>query len=377
MDDKDSQTPDSSPVTENQPTFDPVSAYSPPQPSPAPAPILGPAPLPPAPVDAPPAAVADKKNSPGILVLQWLTYAFWGWCILALAWLTALSIDFLVTKTSTLDFDGSFIAYSLAAVIVLYVIALGSDIVYSRFEPQKKTGPATIIMVIHAVIFALFGIGSLIAAAFAIVNMLIDNSSSDGGGGPVVTLLTSLIIFVVYALTLVRTLHPAKIPNVTKIFWIAITVIILVVTSIGIFGPVAHTRLTRDDRLIEDSLPSLSQNINTYAKRNSKLPDSLETVKPSAGEDAKQLIDKKLVEYTPNTKQAQFEPLDLSRQSSLSVSTPTPISYYRLCVTFAAEKTDSYGYSDDYYSDEGDTSPDTYTHDKGKVCYDLQTDYGH
>lgn len=377
MDDKNNSVPDNAPTAaDNLSTQEPAPEYRPPeQETPLPT-----TPLPTAPVLAPAPVVVtgDKRNTPLTLVLQWLTYAFWGWFILALSLLTYLSMGYIVNSAGS-GIDGTFTAYSLAAVIVLFVIALACDIIYSRSEPEKKTGPATIIMVIHAVIFALCGIGALISAVFAIVNMLIDNSSTSDIDGPVVTLISSLLIFVVYGIVLIRTLHPVKIPHVTQMFWVVIGIITAAVIAVSVFGPVAHARLTRDDRLIEESLPSLSQDINNYAAQNGSLPKSLEAVKESADTNVKDFIDKKLVTYTPNIKPAKkpatTTSFDMMNGTSSSAAASRAISYYRLCVSYKAEKTDSYGYDDITSVEEGETSPNTYSHAKGKVCYNLQTDY--
>lgn len=54
---------------------------------------------------------------------------------------------------------------------------------------------------------------------------------------------------------------------------------------------------------------------------------------------------------------------------------PDRTSYrYTLCVTYKAKKgNDTYRAS---YQVE-DVSPETYTHDAGRVCYDLQTSYNY
>ena len=50
---------------------------------------------------------------------------------------------------------GSFDPYAVAAVLVLLPVSFITDFFYSKREPGKKTGAATIVMVIHAVLYAL------------------------------------------------------------------------------------------------------------------------------------------------------------------------------------------------------------------------------
>src|SRR5680860_463031 len=106
--------------------------------------------------------VEPKINTPGIIVLQWLTYAFWGLTVFATSLLSASVIAYFITPTNNNDFS----AYATAAVLVLLPISVICDIFYSKQEPEHKTGASSIIMIIHAVFFALFSIGALIAIVF-------------------------------------------------------------------------------------------------------------------------------------------------------------------------------------------------------------------
>lgn len=330
--------------------------------------------------------VTASANSPGVLVLQWLTYAFWGWTILALAWLTAISVGFFVNPDSSIARESSVIAYSLAAVMVLFVISLICDAFYSRHEPVNKQGGAVIIMIIHAVIFALFGIGALITAVFAIVRLLIGDGDGSGYGdsGAVTTLITGLIITVVYAATLLRTVRPFKLKRSALLYWIFMGIVTITVTVLAIAGPTWNARMTRDDRLIERNLPQLSEIISSYTAKNDALPATLADVRDQATGDTRELIDRNLVEYKPGDKveqNASDMPLVAPAEGESARSIP-PIAQvetvyeYTLCVTYKAKKGDRGAYP--AYAPVGrQISPDMYYHDAGRVCYDLQTGYGY
>jgi hypothetical protein len=287
-----------------------------------------------------------------------LTYAFWGWTVLALSSLTVsiLTSFFLDTET------GEFTAYIIAAVLVLLPVAFVCDLFYSRKEPAKKTGPALAIMVIHAVIFAFIAIGSLITAVFMIVSMLI---STGGTEEKTVALVSALIVFIYYLLTFVRILNPTKIKHLAKVFRIGMLGTVGIIIVLGIVGPVMQERNLRDEKLIETNLDNLARSINNYTESNGSLPDSLSDLDVKG--DTKVLIDKNLVEYKPNVKPAKSEP---SSSSRLNYST-TQNYYYELCATFKKES--SYYESSSMGNDYTSSYAYGYSHPKGYYCYKLKT----
>lgn len=313
-------------------------------------------------------------NTPGTLVLQWLTYAFWGWTILALAWLTAISVGFYLDRNSASGSEVTVVAYSLAAVIVLFIISLICDIFYTRREPTEKHGASTLIMIIHAVIFALFGIGSLIVAVFAVVRLLIgDGSGSYGNSGALTTLITGLVIAVVYGATLLRTLRPFKLKNSSLLYWLFMALVTIAITALAIVGPTWSASETRDDRLIERGLPELSEAIRTHAAKSDTLPGNLSEVRDRASADAKSLIDRNLVEYKPGG-----EVVDGPEGSTPELFDNISRGFeYTLCVNYKAKKGDGSMYTDAKYQVGRDIMPNTYQHDAGRVCYDLVTNYAY
>lgn len=326
--------------------------------------------VPPAPAPTPPAAPASP-NSPGVVVLQWLTYAFWGWTVLALSSLTAAVLTTFIAQSDT----SAFSKYALAAILVLLPLSLACDIFYSKYEPVKKTGAATVVMVIHAVIFALFGIGSLIVAVFSVVQMLTGSGDSTPSQ---IALYTSLIIFVVYLAVFLRTLNLEQTPWIRKAFIAFMLVAVGTIGALGIFGPIAHERATRDDRLITSNLYEIQQAIEDYAKDNNKLPEKLSDV--NAKGDAAELIERNLVKYTPNTLKASTTTSPSSRSSRTTITPRTKTEfYYTLCVNYK-KPSSKYNSKKIYdpslaYPDDGEYSTYVYAsnHPAGEVCYKLKT----
>lgn len=354
-----------------------VPAPEPPQPQAPPEPVVPPVnPIYPQPqsnvppvFSATPAAQPPHKEGAdaSLIVLQWLTYAFWGWAVLSLSTLTTMVLSSFITKADT----GSFTPYAIAAVLVLLPIAFGCDYFYSKKEPEKKTGPENIVMIIHAVIFALCAIGSLILAVFFLVQIF--TSSSADNSGAQVGLYSSLIIAVYYVLTFLRTLNPVKLPWIQRSYKFIMLVTIGIIAILGVVGPVAAERSTRNDRLIDDGLPRLTNTINDYAEDNKKLPASLSDIKTTG--EAQKLIDDNLVQYKAvDTGQISATQTSGTTKSSLS-SRGSSALRYELCVTYKEKSR----YYDKYNSTSRYSDSDGYTeyinssaHPAGNVCYKLK-----
>lgn len=340
-------------------------------PAPQPQPAVQAMPYPSQPVQS---VAPTPANSPGLIVLQWLTYAFWGWTILAMSILTISVLANFITDAET----GGFTPYGIAAVLVLLPISIACDVFYSKQEPPKKAGAASIVMVIHAVIFALFGIGAVIAIVFSLVNMF---TSSTDTAGMQVSLYSAIIIAVLYAAVFLRTINPVRIPFVRRFFIIFMTVLVGIIAILGIVGPMAHERATRNDRLITTGLYNLKSSIDGYAKEKNKLPDTLKDLDLKG--DSKTLVDKDLVKYTANLKQPKKPYTTTSKYSTSSSSYASSTTYYyQLCVTFTKSSSNKYGSS--YSSNRADSDGyvsyiDTYSnHTSGENCYKIKTeDYGY
>lgn len=308
---------------------------------------------------APPDPVKPEANSPGVIVLQWLTYAFWGWTVIAMSVLTSIVLAHFMLEDANV---GESIIYGIAAIIVLLPVSVICDIFYSKKEPEKKIGFASVVMVIHAVIFGLSTIGALITVAFSVVNLIISSSSSEETQ---VVLFSALIITILSVAILLRTIMPKQLLHMRRYFIIFMIVAVGVIITLGIVGPVSETWATRNDRLIEDSLYNVERGIDNYVTSNKKLPNSLSDVDLTG--DAKKLVQDNLVTYKNDG--------EASEGSGYRAE-----SYYRyqLCVTYQkASDNDWMGgssssYLEDTNSDGYETSVSTYYHSAGETCYKLK-----
>ncbi len=288
----------------------------------------------------------------GQLILGWLTYALWGWTVLALSILLTTVIANLVSGADT----SSFTPYGIAAVIVLLPIAAVCDYFYSKHEQNKKTGGSLIIMVIHAVIFAIFCIGSLIGMVFSIVQLF---TSASNTSATMTALYSTSITAILYGAAFVRTLNPTKPRFIKKAFMVFMIIVTMVVVVLAIIGPVSYERSTRDDRLISENISYLQQAIDTYASDNGNLPAQLSDLQTTG--DATKLIKNGLVRYTAHTQAAT------SRSLSYSSGT-TKTFYYEFCVDYKKRSGTSYDSNADYTS-----YISAYSHPAGEVCYKLKT----
>lgn len=309
--------------------------------------------------------------SAGLVVLQWLTYAFWGWTVLALSILTSMVIANFIGGADV----GGATPYGIAAILVLLPISYICDVFYSKREPTHKSGPETLVMVIHAVLFALFGIGALIFAVFAMIKLLTSGTDVDS---TLTALLSSLIIAVYYGLTFLRTLNPAQLRWIQRYYKFVMLITISIIAILGIIGPVAKERSLRDDKLIVQALPELNYTIQSYAQDNKKLPDNLQEL--DLEDDTKQLVDRNLVTYKPEdsiTEEGNDTVSNNNRPSKPLPGTAKAGTVYRyqLCVTYKEKSGSSSGYEDlSSYDSSGYTNYlSTYQHKAGNVCYKLKT----
>lgn len=145
----------------------------------------------------------NNSHSAGVFILQWVTYALWGWTLLVLSWVIFALVLSILNESSI----GELILYPISALVILLPASIVADSFYGKKEPKTKKGGALAIMVIHVVIYVLFMIGFLIAAMFSIVNMAMSVSSGDSNDA-LGYLISSLLVSACYALLIVRTLRP-------------------------------------------------------------------------------------------------------------------------------------------------------------------------
>jgi hypothetical protein len=317
----------------------------------------------------PPVEESPKvSSSAGIIILQWLTYAFWGWTLLSLVWLI-----FIVMASVLTSIDTSFmVPYAIAAVMVLLPLSVACDVFYGKREPAKKIGASMVVMVIHAVIFALFGIGLLIGGVLTVVQTAIGLSSDNDY--QIVWIITSFASALIYAVTFLRTLNPHPKLQIAKYFPLFMTFVIGALIIAGFVGPVAQANLTKDDRTITSTISDVSGAIRTYTDDNNKLPAELGDVSLSG--EAKDAVDRGLFRYKAEGP-VQKETSTKSNNSKIDVypysgSNEKPEFRYQLCVTYKkADKSNRYDSS--AKEDEYSLYASTYGHPEGDVCYKLST----
>lgn len=315
---------------------------------------------------------ADKPqtSSAGVIVLQWLTYAFWGWLISCLIWVMSVVLANAILG----DNVSSVIPYAVAGTVVLLPLAFVTDFFYRKHEPLKKAGGAMVLMVVHAVLFALLAIAALIVAVFVGINMAINLDRSTES--QLVGILTSLTAAVLFAGAFIRALNPLK----TKKFPLVYGIIMVVATSAllvaAIAGPIVASIATRDDRLIEDGLTNVSYGVTDYIDQKGKLPASLDDLSLT-DERSQELVDRKLVEYKPEGKVTSSTLNTLSELKTITLDDDYQFNTratfrYQLCVEYKAEDKarNRPGYSRD--EDEYSNYLNTYGHGAGRTCYKLQ-----
>ena len=240
------------------------------------------------------------------------------------------------------------------AVLVLLPISVICDVFYSKREPEKKSGAAAVVMIIHAVIFALFAIGSLITAVFSVVSLVVSSSNTEN---TLVILYSSLIIALLYAVVFLRTLLPKKLLKFRLPFVILMVVVVGVISVAGFLGPIADARLTRTDKLIENNLPTVGETINAYTSKNNRLPNDLGALTLTG--DAKKLVTDNLVTF--------------KKDNGPSSGALTGAFYYQLCVTYKKALESPYTSASYKYSDGGYSSTIiSYYHAAGEVCYKVE-----
>lgn len=352
-------------------------------------------------------AVVPAQNSGGSLVLQWLTYAFWGWFCIALCWIAGTAFTYFVTHSTSPDW-GNMLAYPLAATSILLIIALVTDMLYSRHEPVHKTGGANVIMLLHVVPFVLFAIGGLVTVVFCFITMMLNSDPVSTVDGPLITLYTALVGVVIYAMLAARIFFGGKKPLIRKFAWVGFGMWAIAFVIAAFAGPASVAMRTKQDRLIEQALPTLSSDIREYVQKNNKLPAALTDVthnESSSASAVQQLMDQHLVTYKANT----LPPKDSSNSNYLTSSAtdsekmgvsvssgvtsnswePGKTYYYQLCTSYKAEKKSSYSYTSvsevktttngsagsraDYLTDSIYRID---SHAAGPVCYNLYANTG-
>lgn len=344
------------------------------------------------PVPIPTQTPEPHTNSGGVLVLQWLTYAFWLWFGVSVSILAGVVLAYVADSGESDSYYtpnwGEALAYPLAAVLIMTIIAFVTDMLYSKHEPAKKTGAAKVIMLLHVVPFVLIAIGALITLVFIAMRLLMDTDSLTGLE-VLQRLLTPLVVAVLMALAAVRAFFGTNV-KIRQLTWLGFGLITLGFMATGIFGPVMTTLVTKNDRLVEETLPTLAREISSYASDENKLPETLKDLKHEGGSNAEniqRLIDKDLVTYKPGAGDPEKSTTypGGTQDSQYIDSSRREVFYYQLCATYAREKgiKKEQNYTDNRSSSSGSgngMSMDDYRysyssriqrHPAGEMCYDL------
>lgn len=311
-------------------------------------------------------------NTPGVLILQWLTYVFWGWTCLTLILLSYLVATYLV-KAPFSSSDSA--PYVFAAALVLLPISIVCDLFYSHKEPTRKTGASMILMVIHAVIFAVFSIGALITLVFAVVNQTIDTSDSRSAYA---LMLAAGIVSVIYAVTFLRTLNPLRSRKAGLVFSLFMIIVVGALATFNAIGPMNNERLVRQDATTNDNLTKVVLEVNRYTKTNNKLPLTLNDV--AFAERENPLVIQHKVRYTPLTtesfaNQANVPTDNITLEDGRVVLPGTQTTEpnrlpYKICVDYKADTTTQYE-REDVAVDRDSESFYPGVHKAGERCYSL------
>ncbi|MGO3702131.1 MAG: hypothetical protein ACTJG2_03025 [Candidatus Saccharimonadales bacterium] len=301
----------------------------------------------------------SKKNeelhhsSAGLIVLQWLTYAFWGWLIVGLLWLLSVILMNALLDEPVADV----VPYAIAASVVALPLAFVTDLFYRKHEPLKKVGGSAVVMIIHAVLYALLGIGSLIITVFMAIDLAVgtgDNTEKS------ITLFVGLFATLAYAAAFLRTLNPFKTAWPLRAYGYGMLAVTLALLVLTITGPLTKSIATRDDRRIEENIVNVQLAIDEYVAQHHELPSSLDTLAfdPWYAKETKQLINDKLITYQKE-----------ERVIEQSDDTATAQHRYQLCVEYTHARKDATPESDTYGS-----IINIDTHEAGAVCYKLQSE---
>lgn len=266
-----------------------------------------------------------------------------------------------------------FVIYLIASILVLAPMAMLADHFYNKKEPQPKKGGSLVIMLIHAVIFVLFGLGFFISTVFALISAFMSSTSPEQS---IAIAVGSFVVGSLYVLLIIRTIKPSLLQfkqSKGRPFILLMIFAITVVFSLAIAGPVKRYFDTRDDRLIESHLSDVSVAINKYYAEKQNLPDSLNAL--SVDPEVQQLIDSDLVKYEQLGSSGPSLTVigDVTKLGNYLDDTyqlPKQYSKYQLCVNYVAE---SNIYDSSEQTDELQTYISTYSYPKGEVCYKLKT----
>ncbi len=277
-----------------------------------------------------PAAKIKKRskksiNSASTAVLQWLSCSFWGWTIISIGYLTWLVTGYMTNNSYSLASPET-IPSAVAAVIILLVVSIICDLSYSKREDEQKSGIAMVIMLIHAVIFGLLTVGSFIGIVFGIIRLFVTTGSIIPHQ---ILIATSIILFLLYLITLVRVVRPFASVKFRLIYRVLMSLIAVCAIAAAIIGPVAESVKTKNDRAVAAAVAPLASSIRTFTREQARLPTSLEEVNLTDKESTLGFVRKGLITYKPDIRKATE-----NSTSTAKYVTTTKTLYYQLCANY-------------------------------------------
>jgi hypothetical protein len=301
---------------------------------------------------------AKSVSKTSVIILQFLTYAFWEWVALTVSILFATALANMIASADTSGFS----PYGIAAIVVVLPIALVCDFFYSKHETEKKTGAATVVSVLHSVVLALVTVGLLTGVVFSFIQLLTADGSTKSAQVAIYSLIVSTLLF---GSVLVRVLAPRKLARLNLVHSVFTITFATIAIVLAVAGPLQYKNDTKNDRLITGQIDQITAGISTSASQNRKLPSSLSDI--SVSKDAQKLINLNLLQYTPNTKEPQS---NNSYDTYGSANYSSKTLFYTLCATYKRANSPDSSVQDSGYS----SYVNAFAHPEGKVCYKISTD---
>lgn len=313
-----------------------------------------------------------QSNDPGVATSQWLTYVFWAGAAISASILVAIGTSLAVNGYSS---GVSSALYAVIALVITLPIALISDRFYSKKERQRKVGIGLVLMVLHAVIFAIVAVVALATALYTLMQHLL----FDDGMGTLLTIAaTSGWLAISFGLIVLRIVRG----DISRIIKLVVVLAIIAVLVWGIAGPVSQAVMRRDDDKAERAMQDLYSMITMQVSTSGVLPDSIKAaidgdVYNSSYMKAtvKSAADAGLVTYTPNV-----EPAETTNEDGYTQTT----YYFELCVTYKHDNPsranwNSMMFAEPYSASDSRASSDyanVYSgtsNEAGTHCYQYQT----
>lgn len=305
----------------------------------------------------------EPISTPAFVTMQWLSYAFWALASIAIVYLVSVITNYVLNVDTTVTTEA--VAYAVAASFIVLPLAFTLDVFFSRHEDDNKSNASSVVMVVHAVGFAVISVIALITAVFNLINMVLNDYDDKGLWIAVVAAVTTCVLF---GILFIRTIKPELFPRLREYYRYLILALILIAGFWAIFGPGAKALDTKQSRGVRDSMMQITSAVDNYVTSNGTLPKDIDAMM-SAGyyfgdvstSQMKDYIVRGVLSYEPNTK-------------AFTEADGVKTFYYKICGTFDRDlmmgggMTNMMAREDGYYNslDLGNVTAGTH-------CYDMAT----